>query len=173
VAGNGLSLTNGNNGVNFDLNRDGFKEKIAWTTAGSDDVWLCLDRNGNGQIDDGNELFGNYTSQPTSLQPNGFLALAEYDKSEKGGNHDGVIDNKDDIFHSLKVWRDSNHDGISDPGELHPLPSAKIHALSLSYHQYGERDAHGNELKYRAKILSQGNKDLGWWAYDVFLVPGT
>ena len=132
-----------------------------------------MDRNNNGQIDDGNELFGNYTTQPNSDNPNGFLALAEYDKPEKGGNSDGVIDNKDDVFHSLKVWQDSNHNGTSEPGETHPLQSAKIHGLSLYYQQHGERDAHGNELKYRSKIFSQGNKDLGLWSYDVFLVPGT
>lgn len=166
-------MTTGNNGVNFDLNRDGFKEKIAWTSANFDDGWLCLDRNNNGQIDDGNELFGNYTTQPNSDNPNGFLALAEYDKPEKGGNSDGVIDNKDDVFNSLKVWQDSNHNGTSEPGELRPLQSAKIHGLSLYYQQYGERDVNGNELKYRGKIFSQGNKDLGLWAYDVFLVPGT
>lgn len=167
VNGNGFALTSAADGVRFDLNNNGVPEAISWIAAGSDDAFLALDRDSNGRITNGGELFGNFTAQPPSTSPNGFLALAEYDKPANGGNGDGKIDAQDGVFASLRLWRDSNHEGFSTPDELFTLTQLGVVAVDLSYQLSSRRDQFGNGFRYRARVYGTTGQPF---AYDVFFV---
>lgn len=174
IAGNGFAMTNGANGVLFDLGGDGIKEQTSWTTANSDEAWLALDRNDNHTIDNGKELFGNYCDQPAppaGTLRNGFSGLAEFDKAANGGNGDGKITRADTVFRRLRLWQDRNHNGISEPEELSRLPALDVVAVFLDYTESRRTDEFGNRFKYRAKVRDRSGARVGRWAWDVFTVP--
>lgn len=165
----GIDLTSVEDGVSFDLNRDGAREQLSWTKFDSTVAFLVLDRNGNGKIDHGGELFGGATAQSPSQDRNGFRALAEYDRPANGGNDNGIIDPGDSIFASLRLWHDLNHDGVSQANELSGLSDRNIASIELAYKLAGRYDHNGNQFRYRAKVneINPGQTDR--WAWDVIL----
>jgi len=102
----------------FDFNGDGIAEKSGWVAA--QDGMLALDANNNGAIDDLSELFGSATQD-------GFVELAGLDT-----NKDGAIDDQDTDYSRLRVWQDSNQDGIAQSGELHTLTDLNISTINLA-----------------------------------------
>ncbi|MEI6056438.1 MAG: calcium-binding protein, partial [Lentisphaerota bacterium] len=136
--GDGIETTGTDNGVYFDLDGDRLKEKTSWVVP--DDGFIVMDRNGNGTIDSGRELFGDATILKTGQKAStGFEALAEQDT-----NADGVIDKNDENFSNLRVWRDYNQNGISEANELETLEEERIKKIHLDYLTVNADDGKGN-----------------------------
>ena len=116
-----------NEGVHFDLDNSGFAEQTGWIAP--EDALLVLDKNNNGKIEGGTELFGNETELSTGGYANhGYEALADYDL-----NADGKIDSDDAIYNTLQLWQDSNSNGVSDDGELKSLAEHGIASIRTDY----------------------------------------
>lgn len=144
-------FTDREGGVEFDLSDKGVPTRVPWTDPASDEAFLVLDRNDNGIIDNGIELFGDVTPQHSSDEPNGFLALAVFDDQLSGGNEDGRISAVDEVFPRLGLWRDVNHNGVSEADELMTLAQAGLDWIDLGYQSSGRVDRYGNRFRYRAR----------------------
>ena len=149
--------SNGHKGALFDHDKDGIRTATGWIS--KDDGLLIYDRNGDGVVNDGSELFGDNTLLKNGERAaNGYQALAELDD-----NGDGKVDTADSAFAHLRVWRDLNQDGISQEGELLTLEEAKVKALNLA-NQNRDRDlGNGNTLAEEGTYTdSDGNeKQMG------------
>jgi Ca2+-binding EF-hand superfamily protein len=162
-------LTGANAPVRFPMDPRAGPELMGWTAAGTDEAFLWLDRNHNGKVTSGAELFGNFTPlRNGQMAKNGFEALREFDD-----NHDGVIDKRDAIWTSLMLWRDLNHDGISESWEIAPLEGSGVIAIRLDDHQSGRRDAWGNAFRYESVVMMKNRSGHGVRnrpVYDIFFV---
>lgn len=170
INGDGYALTDYYHGVSFDLSGRGYVTQTSWTAVNSDDAFLVLDRNGNGVIDNGLEVFGDSTEQPESPDPNGFIALAVFDKLGRGGNNDGEITESDMVFNQLRLWRDCNHNGVSEPSELNSLQDLGVIAIDLDYQTSRRVDQYGNRFRFRSKVKDTPQANVGRWSWDVFFM---
>jgi hypothetical protein len=164
-------LTDAEHGVLFKIDPVAQPVQLGWTAAGTEQAFLWLDRNGNGTVDDGGELFGNYTLlQNGTRAPNGFEALREFDQ-----NADGVIDENDPVWTELQLWIDRNHNGISEPDEVSFVKDSEIGSISLTDHWTGRRDQFGNLFRYESSmVVKDGSaKARTRPVYDIYFVRGT
>ncbi|EPJ49289.1 MAG: hypothetical protein OFPII_01710 [Osedax symbiont Rs1] len=136
--GDGIETTAADGSVNFDHDGDGVKNGTGWISG--DDGMLVLDRNGNGTIDNGGELFGDNTIKADGSKAlNGFDALAELDT-----NNDGKVDAADTQFSELRIWQDFNQDGISQSNELSTLADLGIQSIGTGYTSSTQDVGHNN-----------------------------
>lgn len=147
--------------VSFDIDADGTPDRVSWTARNSMVAFVALDRNANGVVDNGSELFGDATPTLSGQRAaNGFEALRELDV-----NHDHRVDSTDASWNALLLWTDTNHDGTSQAGELTRLAGSSLVALDTSYRWIGRRDAHGNLYRFQGHgHLRHGTRVI----YDVY-----
>jgi Ca2+-binding RTX toxin-like protein len=127
-------------GAMFDHDNDGIRTATGWIK--SDDGILVIDRNGDGIINNGSELFGDSTKLKNGdLASNGYAALSEFDT-----NGDGKVDANDKNFSQLRVWRDLNQDGISQADELFTLEQVGVKSLNLEHQNTNKSLGNGNSL---------------------------
>ena len=153
--GDGIETLGSGVGIYFDHDNNGFSEDTGWV--GKDDGLLVRDINGNGQIDNGTELFGNNTLLSNGEKAkNGFEALKELDS-----NNDNVFDQNDAAWNEVKVWKDGNSNGIVDDGELLTMEQAGITGVDLNYVDHNYRDDHSDEHGNTCKQESTFSKADG------------
>lgn len=162
-----VDLSSKADGVFFDLLGASNAHKpvrISWFT--NDEYYMLALPNKNQMVEGIDELFGNFTTGPDhQFAANGYAALAKYD-----ANHDGKIDKKDPIFSQLRLWQDSNRDGIGQASELQPLSKFDVDYIDLDYStKFAETDQYGNQTLMKSVVrYNSGAMDLIfdlWFAY--------
>lgn len=168
--GDGIELVSlQESGAFFDIDRDGFAERIGWVLP--DDGLLAIDANSDGTINDVSELFGaGFVAPSVSLSEklpgdaSGFAVLAQYDS-----NQDGIISSGDTSFADLLVWKDANGDGFSEAEELFTLTDLGIASIDLDWLQVDQTSA-GNIIKdtstFDFQDTSSGEISDVWFLYD-------
>lgn len=140
-------LTSAEEGVLFDLDGGGDAERIAWPRGGAEAAFLALDRDQSGGIESGLELFGDASPQVPSAERSGFRALAPFDEPHNGGDGDGWIGPGDEVFAWLLLWRDANHDGVSQPDELTPAGEEGLEGIDLADRPSTRRAEYGDRVR--------------------------
>lgn len=163
--GDGIETTKTGNGTHFDHDGNDFAESTGWV--GKGDGLLVRDINGNGQIDDGTELFGNNSVLSSGEKAaNGFEALKDLDS-----NNDGVFNNQDTAWNEVKVWKDVNGNGVVDDGELLTLEQAGITGINLDYQNTNTTDENGNQHKQTGTFIkadgTTGSIHDVWFGVDL------
>jgi len=169
--GDGIQTSGADDPVWFDVDGDGKREHVTWTKSATRDGFLYLDLNHHNRVDDGSELFGVGTVMPDgTMAKDGFEALALYDLPQYGGNGDGIIDAQDEVWNHLRVWMDSNHDGVCDPGETGPIHEYGVEEIPLGAVIARSKDPAGNthvlQGVYMRRVTKNGRSSKVQFAID-------
>lgn len=148
-----IDFTTLDEGVNFDLDNNNFKEKTAWTK--NDDGFLAIDLNGDGIINNGGELLGDRFIMPDgSISSKGFEALLSLDE-----DNNNIIDKNDTVFDKLLVWVDSKNKGETDNNELTPLKELDVAYIDLNYVTINTQYESGTKSSETSKVFfNDGSK---------------
>lgn len=159
IDGDGVELTTFNAATTvtfFDVDGDGFAEQTAWV--GADDGLLARDLDESGTIDSVAELFG-------SPSVDGFAILAELDS-----NGDHVINQYDDVWSDLVVWKDADGDAMTDSGELLSLASLNIVSFDLAGVTASSSTVNGNPISHTSTYTLSGGTTRtiadAWFVHD-------
>jgi hypothetical protein len=177
--GDGITLSDPRGGVLFDLRETGRFVRTAWPSGG--DGLLVFDRDGDGRIAHGGELFGNSLKDDGTRWKDGFSSLAALDVVELGGNNGGVIDAKDEIYTKLAIWRDTARDGATEPSELTSLSDAGIVSLSVAAEKKLVFDHFGNTIPLWGEFIREetdgalvrGTMADAWFRIRAAEIPAT
>jgi hypothetical protein len=162
--GDGIQTTGLDRAVHFfDINDDGFGDPTGWLLETGEDALLWMDLDNN-DVASPREIFGSHMLLPAGgVAFNGFQALEVWDYAELGGNDDGVITKRDEVWKSLRLWIDRNHDGFSQPAEIERLADRKIEELHLDREHVHVPFPDGNSLmlkgSYTRNVVVQGGKN--------------
>jgi|694.fasta_scaffold01069_41 Ca2+-binding RTX toxin-like protein len=162
--GDGIETLTLEAGIYFDHDGNGFAERTGWVSPR--DGLLAWDRNGNGLIDAGAELFGNNTlDKYGAMAANGFEALAALD-----ANQDGVINLRDAIWEKLGIWQDRNSNAKLESGEWFSMAGAGISKLLLQYQNSDAFDQQGNQHRQFGSYQTSRGEDRAvtdvWFRID-------
>ena len=144
----------------FDYDGDGVRELGSWFS--SHDGLLAIDKNKDGAINDGSELFGDaFVKENGAKAANGMDALRDID-----GNGDGAVDAQDEKFADLRIWKDTNGDGVSQAEEIHTLEELGVVSLGTSSETVNQTDAFGNtQINAGTFTFSDGTEGaMGDWS---------
>lgn len=142
--------------VRFDFDGDGIAERTAWPARGEMIAFLVLDRDSNGRIDSGREMFVARSGDSRFGSTGGLGALAVLDSERFGGNGDRVLTKEDPMFLKLRLWTDIDHDGRSHPSELTTLLNEGIEGIDLTARKEQRADSFGNRLDSSALVSMNG-----------------
>ncbi|PID66803.1 MAG: hypothetical protein CR975_01120, partial [Gammaproteobacteria bacterium] len=173
IVNGGLQIENFNNGdleINLTEKKDKDPNNLAPNISDAEQITspivIDMDKNGNGKIDNGNELFGNHAKLNNGNNAaDGFSALAELDS-----NQDGKIDNTDAAWKDLRIWQDSNQNGITEQGEMQSLDDIGIKSIATKAADINARDDNDNDhLQTAAVTWNDGKSTVAediWFQVD-------